>query len=51
VPLAWLPQGTLDLERGRAEGLWRLGDGRLSLTARGFLRIDTIEESLARRLA
>lgn len=50
VPLPWLPPGGLDLARGRTEGLWRVQEGRLSLTGRGFLRIDTIEEALARAL-
>jgi oxygen-independent coproporphyrinogen-3 oxidase len=50
VPLAWLPAGALDLARGQAEGLWRVADGRLRLNGAGFLRIDTIEEALARRL-
>jgi oxygen-independent coproporphyrinogen-3 oxidase len=50
VPLAWLPAGALDLARGQAEGLWRVADGSLRLTGAGFLRIDTIEEALARRL-
>lgn len=50
VPLDWLPPGALDLERGQAEGLWRTGEGRLRLERPGFLRIDTIEEALARRL-
>jgi len=50
VPLDWLPAGALDLVRGQAEGLWRLSDGRLRLSGAGFLRIDTIEEALARRL-
>lgn len=50
VPLDWLPRGALDVARGRAEGLWRVSDGRLQLTGDGFLRLDTIEEALARRL-
>ena len=50
VPLAWLPDGALDLARGQVEGLWRVADGRLRLSGTGFLRIDTIEEALARRL-
>ena len=50
ILLAWLPGGSLDLERGRNEGLWNLDTGRLALTPRGFLRIDTIEEALARHL-
>ena len=48
VPLSWLPRGSLDLERGIKEGLWRVSEKRLSLTTRGFLRLDTIEEQLAR---
>jgi oxygen-independent coproporphyrinogen-3 oxidase len=48
VALDRLPAGALDLERGVAEGLWELRDGRLVLTPRGFLRIDTIEERLAK---
>ena len=51
VPLAWLPDGALDLTAGRREGLWRVRDGRLALTPRGFLRLDTVEERLARSLA
>jgi oxygen-independent coproporphyrinogen-3 oxidase len=50
VPLGWLPPGALDRERGEAEGLWRREDGCLRLTGDGFLRLDTIEEALARRL-
>ncbi len=42
-PWIWRP--------GRREGLWAVADGRLRLTPRGFLRIDTIEERLARVLA
>lgn len=48
VPLSWLPPGWQDLERGVQEGFWRVSQGRLSLTTRGFLRLDTIEEQLAR---
>ena len=51
VPRAWLPRGSLDLERGRDEGLWTLDARCLALTPRGFLRIDTIEETLARHMA
>jgi putative oxygen-independent coproporphyrinogen III oxidase len=47
VPLDRLPPGTLDLARGESEGLWTLAGGRLRLTARGFLRIDTVEARLA----
>jgi coproporphyrinogen III oxidase-like Fe-S oxidoreductase len=50
VPLDRIPSGALDLERGVREGLWTLGDGRLQLTGRGFLRIDGIEAALANRL-
>lgn len=50
VPLERLPRGSLDLERGVADGLWTVGDDRLRLTPRGFLRIDTLEEHLARAL-
>lgn len=48
IAIGRLPQGALDLERGRQEGLWTVAEGRLRLTSRGFLRIDTIEERLAR---
>jgi len=48
VDLAGLPAGALDLDRGRAEGLWEVRAGNLILTPRGFLRIDTIEDRLAR---
>lgn len=50
VPLGWLPPGTLDLDLGESEGLWRRTDGHLRLTGAGYLRIDTIEEAIARRL-
>ena len=50
VPLDWLPAGALDLVRGQTEGLWRVANGRLRLCGIGYLRIDTIEEALARRL-
>lgn len=50
IPLSWLPAGALDLRRGQAEGLWTCDAGRLALTGRGFLRIDTIEAALARSL-
>lgn len=50
VPLAWLPAGALDLERGRAEGWWRMAGGRLVLTRPGFLRLDGFEEALAARI-
>ncbi|MBU2501685.1 coproporphyrinogen III oxidase family protein [bacterium] len=45
-----LPPGALDLERGAQEGLWRIAGGRLALTRRGYLRIDTIEERIARAM-
>jgi oxygen-independent coproporphyrinogen-3 oxidase len=48
VPLSRLPAGALDLARGEADGWWRVGGGRLRLTPRGFLHLDTIEERLAR---
>jgi len=48
VSLDRLPAGALDLARGRQEGLWDVVKGRLVLTGRGFLCIDTIEERLAR---
>jgi putative oxygen-independent coproporphyrinogen III oxidase len=51
VPLDWLPAGALDLAAGRRAGLWAVRDGCLALSPRGFLRIDTIEERLARALA
>jgi len=42
-----LPRGALDLARGEREGLWTIADGRLRLTGRGFLRIDSVEARLA----
>jgi putative oxygen-independent coproporphyrinogen III oxidase len=48
VPLSRLPAGALDLARGEADGWWRVDGGRLRLTPRGFLHVDTIEERLAR---
>lgn len=50
LPLDRVPRGAFDLERGRREGLWELRDGRLVLTRRGFLRLDSLEERLADRL-
>ncbi|MFO7653824.1 MAG: coproporphyrinogen-III oxidase family protein [Candidatus Krumholzibacteriia bacterium] len=50
VPLASLPPGALDLPRGELEGLWRVEGDRLRLTPRGFLRLDALEELLARAL-
>jgi oxygen-independent coproporphyrinogen-3 oxidase len=47
IPLPAVPDGALDLERGVAEGLWKVRSGRLVLTGKGFLRIDSIEEALA----
>jgi putative oxygen-independent coproporphyrinogen III oxidase len=47
LPLAWIPPGALDLDRGARQGLWELRGGRLVLTRRGFLRIDGLEERLA----
>lgn len=51
VPLAWLPTAALDLPAGTREGLWKVADGHLGLSPRGFLRIDTIEARIARALA
>jgi len=48
MPLTGLPLGALDYDRGCSEGLWTIRDRRLRLTSLGFLRIDTIEERLAR---
>lgn len=50
VPLAWLPQTGLDFQRGQDEGLWTFANNHLVLTARGFLRIDTLEETFARAM-
>jgi oxygen-independent coproporphyrinogen-3 oxidase len=50
IPLDGIPQGTFDLDRGVEEGLWELQEGRLVLTRKGFLRIDSLEERLAQRL-
>ena len=47
LPIDRLPAGALDLARGQSAGLWQVADGRLVLTSRGFLRIDSIEERLA----
>ena len=46
VPLTLLDASEAWLERGRVEGLWRIEGGRLSLTGRGLLLIDTVEEWL-----
>ncbi|MFH1841707.1 MAG: coproporphyrinogen-III oxidase family protein [bacterium] len=51
VPLAILPAGALLLAKGEAAGLWVCADGRLTLTPRGYLQIDSIEIMLARALA
>ena len=48
VPLNWLPQQGWNMDQGVREGLWEIRKGRLALTGRGFLRIDTFEETLAR---
>jgi oxygen-independent coproporphyrinogen-3 oxidase len=50
VPLDRLPPGALDLERGCREGLWTVASGRLALSARGFLHVDSIEQRLAGHL-
>ncbi len=50
LPVAWIPQGTFDLDRGEREGLWELQEGRLVLTRKGFLRIDSLEERLVQKL-
>lgn len=50
LPLAWLPDGCLDLERGRRSGWWSVAGGRLVLSPRGFLRIDGFEAALADRI-
>jgi oxygen-independent coproporphyrinogen-3 oxidase len=50
VPLDRLPDGALDLDAGRRAGWWTVADDCLRLTPRGFLRIDTVEERLARSL-
>ncbi|MBD3869717.1 MAG: radical SAM family heme chaperone HemW [Acidobacteria bacterium] len=47
VPLEWLPGSGWDTEQGIREGLWEVNQGRLILTGKGFLRIDSIEERLA----
>ena len=47
VDLDALDVTTAWLSRGEAEGLWRVADGRLRLTARGMLRIDDVEARLA----
>jgi len=51
IALDRLPAGALDLDRGVAEKLWRVTKGRLRLTPRGFLRLDTVEESIAGAMA
>ncbi len=50
VPLGLIPDRALDLPRGVRAGFWTIDSGRLRLTARGFLRIDAIEQALARGL-
>jgi coproporphyrinogen III oxidase-like Fe-S oxidoreductase len=50
VRLESLPPGALSWRRGIDAGLWRIENGRLQLTASGFLQIDSIEEALARAL-
>lgn len=50
VPLADLPAGALDLVAGARAGLWTAAAGRLRLTSRGWLIIDTIEARLAAAL-
>ncbi len=50
MPLAYVPTGLPGLAQGQTEGLWRVVGDRLQLTGRGFLRIDTLEEMIARRL-
>ena len=42
-----MPRRGWDTEQGVREGLWEISGGRLVLTGRGFLMIDTIEERLA----
>lgn len=49
VPLARLPAG-LPLAQGQDEGLWRVEQGRLRLTRRGMLRLDSLEALLARAM-
>ena len=51
IALERLPTGALDLNAGTEAGWWRLQAGRLCLTASGFLRIDSIVETLARALS
>ena len=50
LPLDRVPPGLLPLKEGEAQGLWRVVGGRLQLTPRGFLRLDSLEEMLARSL-
>ncbi len=50
VPLARVPFDARALATGAAAGLWTVAGGRLRLTPRGFLRLDAIEERLARAL-
>jgi oxygen-independent coproporphyrinogen-3 oxidase len=51
VPLVRLPLPEAFLVQGETAGLWRRVEGRLRLTPRGFLRIDDLEERLARAFA
>ncbi len=46
VPLAWLDVGESFLRSGEKEGIWRVEEGWLRLTSRGFLIIDEIEARL-----
>jgi len=48
VPLVRVPLAEAALAEGEREGLWRRRAGRLRLTPRGFLRLDAVEERLAR---
>ncbi len=47
VPLSELPASALPWAAGVADGLWRLQDDALHLTAKGFLRINCLESLLA----
>ena len=50
VLLADLPVGREWLAHGVQEGLWNLDGGRLRLSGKGLLRIDAVEDALARNL-